>query len=549
MSRTSRVLAAVAVALGVASGWVLPAHAAGLDQVAIDARLSLDGVLTVTETITSSGADTITQQIPTSMDRDGKRYAYDVSDISVGTDTLATVDVDEQGGKITVSGIADAGASIVVSYTVRGTTTAAVDGNTDFTWIVVGGLNVDVTKVTGSLVVPPGAINYDCSAGVPGALVACSTYTAGTHGSTALEFTNNAVSAGDVVQTEVVFTPDAMPVTENAAPIWTLGRALTPGWPQIGVMAAIVVVGGLVLFGVWRRGRLAGRKGPSTAIAHFSTDSDGHLTFSTDPTVRPGMVGTLVDSSVDPADIVSTILDLAIRGHLLITEVPTSRYATSDWMFTRLADGVDELKPYELELLNALTTSEVSVSRLSAGVSAAIEKVQDALYQEVMSAGWFSRLPSKRSPMVAWAWVLVGVAVVATVVLMAFTTFGLVGLGFAAVAIVGLALAYQAHPVTQAGTAVYAGLGELANDLHTHSGSEIAPRERYGEISRILPYAVVLGSWDQWLASMVAADEDEAADSTDLSWYHAPDDWHMSDFPASLDSFITVVTGRLFART
>ena len=550
MSRAVRVLAAVVFAVGVAVGWSLPAHAAGLDEVTIDAQLSLDGVLTVTQTITvSSGVDSLTQQLPMSMDRDGNRYTFDVGDIVVTADSGADISVNDKQGTVTVSDLPSNENTVVVSYTVRCATTAALDGNTDFTWVVLGGLTVDVAKVTGSVSVPPGAINYDCLSGVPGALLACSTYTAGTHGSTTLEFTDNTLEAGQVVQVEVVFSPEAMPVTENVAPIWTLGRALTPGVAQIGIMAAILVIGGLALFEVWKRQRSSSFKGSPISIGRFSTDSNGHLSFSTDPRVRPGMVGTLVDSSVDPADIVSTILDLAVRGHLLITEVPTSRYSTSDWTFTRLDDGADELKAYEKELLDALTTSHAKVSGLSASVATSIEKVQDAVYREVLDAGWFSRLPSTRSPMVVWAWVFVGVAAVGTTLLMAFTTYGLVGLSMVAVAIIATAIAYQARPVTPTGAAVYVGLGELASGLHTHSGSEIAPDQRYAEISRILPYAVVLGSWDQWLDSMVAADEDEAADSTDLAWYHAPDDWHMSDFPASLDSFITVVTGRLFTRT
>ena len=552
MSRTYRVVAAVIVAALAWMGCALPAHAASLDQVAIDAQLSPEGVLTVNETITiSSGADVVSQQIPVSVDRDGNRYSYELSDISVGGGSINfdSESVDYESGIVEWSHVATETGTLTLSYTVRGTTATAVDGNTDFTFSILGGLNIDVTRVTGSISVPPGATNYDCLAGVVGALVTCSTYTAGTHGSTSLDFTNNALAAGEVVQAEVVFPPEAMAVTENVAPIWTLGRALTPGAAQIGGMAGILVIGGLILVGVWRRQRHMGFKGAPKTVAGFSTDSNGRLEFSADPSIRPGMVGTLVDSSVDPADIVSTILDLAVRGHLLITEVPTSRYATSDWTFTRLSDNTDELKPYELELLNALTTSEVRVSGLSASVAAAIEKVQDAVYQEVLSMGWFSRLPSKKTPMLAWAWVFVGFSAVVTALLMAFTTFGLVGLGLAAVAIIGVAVAYQASPITETGAAVYAGLGELANQLHVHSGSEIARTQRYTEISQILPYAVVLGSWDQWLAGMVAADEDEAADSTDLTWYHAPDDWHMTDFPASLDSFITVVTGRLFTRT
>jgi len=552
MSRALRVLSAIAIAATIAAGWVLPAQAAGLDAVVVDARLSSDGVLTVKQTITlssSSGVDTVSEQIPSSMERDGNRYSYDISDITLTADDApgtATVETGKSTTNVSFS-VGDA-TTFLLTYTVRGSTTTAVDGRTDFTWVVLGGLNIDASEISGSVTVPPGAVNYDCLSGVAGALVTCSTYTAGIHASTSMDFTVNSLPAGQVVQAEVIFPPQIVTVTEKMAPVWTLGRALTPGGAQVGLMALVVVVGGLVLYAAWRKVHKVTYKGEPITVASFSTEN-GNVLFNTDPEIRPGMVGTLVDSSVDPADIVSTILDLAVRGHLLITELPTPRYATSDWSFTRLKNDEDELKPYELELLDALTTSEVTVSGLSASIATAISKVQDALYQEVLSAGWFSRLPSKRSPMVIMGWIGVALAAAVTAILMAFTTYALVGLGLVAVAIVGLAVSYQAHPVTEKGAAVYAGLGELSNELHTHTGSEIESSERYTEISQILPYAVVLGGWDQWLEAMVAADEDEAADSTDLSWYHAPDDWHMSDFPASLDSLITVVTGRLFTRT
>ena len=60
---------------------------------------------------------------------------------------------------------------------------------------------------------------------------------------------------------------------------------------------------------------------------------------------------------------------------------------------------------------------------------------------------------------------------------------------------------------------------------------------------------MVLGGWDRWLEALVAADDDEGtADPTDLAWYHAPDDWHLQQLPASLDAFVNAVRGRLFAR-
>jgi hypothetical protein len=63
-----------------------------------------------------------------------------------------------------------------------------------------------------------------------------------------------------------------------------------------------------------------------------------------------------------------------------------------------------------------------------------------------------------------------------------------------------------------------------------------------------LPYSIVLGGWDRWLDALVAADAAEVVDATELDWYHGPDGWELQDLPACLGAFITVVTGRLFAR-
>ncbi len=40
--------------------------------------------------------------------------------------------------------------------------------------------------------------------------------------------------------------------------------------------------------------------------------------------LRPGQVGTLVDFEANPLDVTATIVDLAVRGYLVIEEVSTS---------------------------------------------------------------------------------------------------------------------------------------------------------------------------------------------------------------------------------
>ena len=47
---------------------------------------------------------------------------------------------------------------------------------------------------------------------------------------------------------------------------------------------------------------------------------------------------------------------------------------------------------------------------------------------------------------------------------------------------------------------------------------------------------------------MESDDDEGVPDPTDLSWYHAPDDWHLQQLPASLDAFVNAARGRLFAR-
>ncbi len=64
----------------------------------------------------------------------------------------------------------------------------------------------------------------------------------------------------------------------------------------------------------------------------------------------------------------------------------------------------------------------------------------------------------------------------------------------------------------------------------------------------MLPYAIVLGGSERWLDALVATDTDADPDSDDLSWYHGPADWHLSDLPESLRNFTTTVSGTLFTR-
>src|SRR6185369_12467686 len=94
---------------------------------------------------------------------------------------------------------------------------------------------------------------------------------------------------------------------------------------------------GLALWLAHRRlGSDAGVGLAPTPVAEFHPIGPGQSEFRVLDGIRPGEVGTLVDERVDPIDITATLLDLAVRGHLLITELPgADPHAPTEWTFSR----------------------------------------------------------------------------------------------------------------------------------------------------------------------------------------------------------------------
>lgn len=224
----------------------------------------------------------------------------------------------------------------------------------------------------------------------------------------------------------------------------------------IEVTAAVAGVAALALL-LGRAGRdVAVHR--ATAVGSFVPVGPGLSEFRVTGDVRPGHVGTVADERVDPIDITATLLDLAVRGHLLITEQPRREHAVLDWSLEVTGDGAG-LGPFEAELLAAIGPEPLLVCRLPQQLAGRRRALQDALYDEM------------------------------------------------------------------------------------------PPGRELEVISSLLPYTVVLGGKQRWLAALVAADRDaEEPDPTTLSWYHAPGTWHLQDLPASLTQFTHTVQGALYSR-
>lgn len=558
--RTRLLLALCACSLALLVGPLTStAHAEGTASTfVVDADLAADGTLKVAQTITFSGAApaTLTQKLESEQSLVGDRlYAYDITDVTATAGGAALPVSTTREGTLEVVSVTTNGAdSITMGYTVRGAV-VGVDGSdaTALRWPLLQGLSAQVTEFSATVAIP-GAFSYvRCTAGSPGSATPCDFAASGTEESPIPTFRDGPRGEGEYVVADIGFPAGSVASQENLQYRWTVGRAFSADPLPLGIALGLLVLGGLGLFALHRRAGADAKSGGQISRAgEFVPVGAGETEFRVVGDVRPGHVGTVVDERVDPIDVTATVLDLAVRGHLLITELPrSSEFARTDWTLSRTVGAPDELRPFESALLDGITPAgeDVRVSELPARVSESIGAVQDRLYDEVVAKGWYEQRPdATRSRWTQLAFGALIVAVVATGLLAAFTTYALIGL---VLVLIGLGLVFVAQEMpsrTPKGAALLSGLGALRADLMTHPTNQMPAGQELRELSEVLPYAVVLGGSERWLAAIVAADQDVEADSTDLSWYHGPENWHLRDLPDSLQNFITSVSGSLFAR-
>ena len=556
----ARLLAGLLVLTAALAGVAAPrAFAAELvSKYAVEGSLAADGTLSVQATITFDGTApaSLVQRFATTREVLGDReYVYRLSDVKVtvgGQPVQASVS-DEGGYTVVTMPTQGATGPVVLSYVAHGAATSEPTGETTVAWRLLQGLSLPVKDFTATVQVPTMIQSVQCEAGPPVSPGVCTFWGGGTHDYPDPTFNDGPRGAGEIVEVIMRFPAGTVTPNEQIRELWTLGRAFSTDPLPLSIALALLVLGGLGFWALHRRiGRDAVGAVEPTLVAEFHPVGDGEAEFRVRDGIRPGQVGTLADERVDPVDVTATLLDLAVRGHLLIEELPkSSKYAEGEWTFTRRSGG-DELRPYEKTLLDAVAPVDgqpVAVAELPAAVGTVIHTVQDQLYDDVVALGWFARRPDQTRN----SWFRVGfglfvVAVLATILLAAFTSFGLTGLALIAVSLLVIFLGQEMPARTSTGVSLLNGLGLLRAQLLGHPTDQMPKGRELAELSEVLPYAVVLGGYDRWLKALVDADDDEDADSTDLDWYHAPADWHLSDLPASLSRLVTTIQGRLFAR-
>lgn len=463
-----------------------------------------------------------------------------------------------------------------VQYTVDGFVNPAnaQHSGDELYWNVIGsGWEVPIGRVSVAITGPATPDDQVCFVGEYGSTTPCDS--ASSTGETST-FRQQLVPVGSQLTTTVGWPAGTFPgvepiLVDKPDPL----AAVRPFTPAGGLGLAIAAVGSLL---VVRRVRRTGRDqaylgltpglrpaGGQAATGFRDKRTPVAVQFTPPEGVRPGELGTLVDEKADPVDVTATLVDLAVRGYLHISEVPRSdpKKKPKDWTLTRLAADESQLLPFEQTLMREIFSGrdEVRLKDLRTTFAASMKKVQDGLYDHVTRVGWFRSNPKN----VRGAWWAAGIALVVVAFFIGFFSLAagstmpwLAGLlwvpiGIGIVGVVVIVCANAAPARTGDGTAVLAQSLGFRQYLATAEANQLRFEEGEDIFSRYLPYAIVFGLTERWarVFSELAA-QGRAVEQP--GWYTGyynpmPGFFWGTAFASSMDRFETIATESLSAPT
>jgi hypothetical protein len=341
---------------------------------------------------------------------------------------------------------------------------------------------------------------------------------------------------------------------------WSFDRAFEASPAKLGAAGGLLalVVAGFGLL-VWRTGRdrrfkgsqvdqvMGNPTGEEQAVPLFEGDAEAPVEFEPPDGMRPGQMGTLVDERANTLDVTATIVDLAVRGHLLIQEIPKEGwFGKPDWTLIRLEKPDDALVTYERRLLHGLFRdgTEVTISELKNTFAQRLEDVEESMYVDGVNRGWFRVRPDK----VRQAWTLRGVVVTIaggalTFVLARWTHWGLLGIPVLVAGVLLLVGARWMPSRTATGTAMLRRVRGFRRVIETAETHMARWAEKELVFTRFLPFAVVFGCTDRWAKAFA-----DLGIQPDTTWYVSPRPFVFAEFADSMDGF-AITTGGTIAST
>jgi uncharacterized membrane protein len=248
-------------------------------------------------------------------------------------------------------------------------------------------------------------------------------------------------------------------------------------------------------------------------------------------------MGLLLDERADTLDVTATIVDLAVRGYLRITEIEKAHFfSKKDWQLDRLKEADAALLKYERIVLDGLFAagSPTKVSDLKNRFYRDLATAKSALYADAVARGWFPSNPST----VRLLWTLGGVAVAVGGIILTVWLGKWLGAGLVGIPVVGLgvliAIFAKAMPRrTAAGQDALRRTLGFMRYIKTAETEQQAFAERANLFTEYLPYAVAFRCVDRWARAF----KDLDMQATTARFYTGTAGFNASTFSSSVSGF------------
>ncbi|WP_103353274.1 DUF2207 domain-containing protein [Amycolatopsis sp. CA-128772] len=463
----------------------------------IQLKVQRDGSLSVAEAISVPEGMTMDRRValrvPAPHHRD---RVYGVRDVVLEGRGTANVD----SGAFTVH--LTAGTSIV-RYTVDG----AVAGDR-VTWELAGGWSADLKFLRASFAAPKIPVAVDCLAGD----LPCGAAQIDHSGLT--RFSQQNLAAGRRMTATVELPAGTVPANEVLVPAKTIAGAFVLTAPVAWAWAAFGAF--LLAAATWvflaRRRHFHVKVTPPGGHFHVKVPAE----FASPAGVLPGHAGLLRHGRAGPLDLAATVLDLAVRNYLWVSDGPT---------LARRNPPDEHLTAFERAVYEAVVPDEpVTLAELR---QRRLEVPRAELEADVVRRGWFATRRLRR------AGIRIGCYGVFLTVLLALTVgYAQLGVILALAGIAAVATAAARPARRRAGADVARRLGGITGIRV----KDLDKPQRELVFSRGLPYALALGELAPWVAAF------------DGLKHPPPVYWHAGDItPDQAGSFATAVAGTFAA--
>ena len=361
-----------------------------------------------------------------------------------------------------------------------------------------------------------------------------------------VEFTSTSSLDTDQGMTIAVSYPSGL------SPILTVERPKTfwerfVEWPSLTTFFA-VLFGGIfaVLYRWYKFGRdywfaqnIFGKKDEMGNLKPIGSHETITVEFTPPEKLRPAEIGVLLDERADTKDVVATVIDLATRGYLTITEIPKKWiFGQTDYLLTKKQKDDATLLGYEKLLLNNLfkTGDYVNMSHLKEKFYKDLKEVKDALYEEVVAKGLFPSNPDhvrSNNAILGVVIMVIGGGLVAFSSSLAFIYVADVAIGILVAGAIMLVMAYFMPRRTAYGRELYRrtkGYRLFINTAEKHRQVFFEQKNMFNEV---LPYAIMFGLVEKFAQQM----KDMGISPSTTGWYAGQHPITSPAFASSINNF------------